>query len=180
MARDGLRLVRSKNWDSVVSQYEMAGTLAIAVEEKAMIEVAKRAQLLIKVFLERGGVTGPRTRHQLTYDTRGHKDPALRSTGELFRNVKIKKLANNSLFIGWDEEPDVTKAASTEFGAVIKVTPKIRAYFAWKKHPLRLSTKVLRIPARKFLLPAGKAIFDDTDLERQLLSMMMAVTGTKL
>lgn len=71
---------------------------------------------------------------------------------ELLKN--LKKLGHKEIQVGLfgnDDSELVMIGAVHEYGTEIKVTPKMRAWFAYNGYPLKQSTEKIVIPERSFL-----------------------------
>lgn len=71
---------------------------------------------------------------------------------------RIRNLKSGKVEVGWyedtryDDGTQVAKVAEiNEFGATIKVTDKMRKWFAWQGFPLNKNTTEIHIPARSFI-----------------------------
>lgn len=90
--------------------------------------------------------------------------------------MNLRQLNNSKIQIGIfgeDDSFEVMKATVHEFGVKIKVTPKMRTWFAFQGYPLSPSTTSIQIPERSFL----RATFDEEgrQIERMGLEEIVAV-----
>jgi hypothetical protein len=98
--------------------------------------------------------------------------------------MNIKELNRKNIKIGIfgkDDSFQVMKASVHEFGAKIKVTPKMRAWFHYKGFHLNPSTKEIVIPERSFIRKTfdqkGRKIEELT--EEQIANIFAQKTNAK-
>lgn len=99
--------------------------------------------------------------HPYTIAQKGSSKPLI-NKGDLVGSVNYKVLDNDRVFIGVNRQTkngkDVANIAAVhEFGCVIKVTPKMRAYLHHNGLHLKKSTEYIHIPPRPFLSPIFKS-----------------------
>jgi len=103
---------------------------------------------------------------QVTAELKGHAQPLVDS-GMLLRNITLTFVGETALVGIPDgaQYPDGTEvdlvASVMEDGAVIRVTERMRNFFAARGFPLRKETEVIMIPARPFFEPAVKELEDE-------------------
>ena len=89
----------------------------------------------------------------MTIEKKGSSKPLI-DKGDLLGSVTYEVLDNgNGVFIGVKSGKEANIAAVHEFGCMIGVTPKMRAYMHYQGIHLRKSTTHIFIPPRPFLEP---------------------------
>jgi len=93
--------------------------------------------------------------HPVTVERKGH-EKMLIETGTLQQAATSKKISDfeTLVIINRTTKDDVNIAPVHEYGAIISVTPKMRAYLHSIGIHLKPSTKTITIPPRPFVEPA--------------------------
>ena len=103
--------------------------------------------------VKRGIVNGNFTPNSpLTIARKGSSKPLI-DKGDLVGSITYQVIDSNNVFIGVKKGKEANIAAVHEFGCVIQVTPKMRAYLHYQGVHLKPSTQMIYIPPRPFLRP---------------------------
>jgi len=154
-----LRLEMTGPWGS--AREIERGALRDAVRRGMARGVAKGAvavQARIKKNIARGR-SEHASLHPFTIAQKGSERPLV-DHGDLLNGVSVQFLSELVAFIGVSRgersngKDLVSIAAVQEFGATIKVTPRMRAFLHAKGLHLKPSTKAIVIPPRPYIRPA--------------------------
>ena len=103
--------------------------------------------------VKRGIVNGNFTPNSpLTIARKGSSKPLI-DKGDLVGSITYQVIDSENVFIGVKKGKEANIAAVHEFGCVIQVTPKMRAYLHHQDVHLKPSTQYIYIPPRPFLRP---------------------------
>jgi hypothetical protein len=154
-----LRLEMTGHWGS--AREIERGALRQAIRRGLARSVAKGAvaiQARIKKNIARGR-SEHAPLHPFTIARKGSELPLV-DHGDLLNGVSVQFLSELVAFIGVSRGAKakgrdlVSIAAAQEFGATIKVTPRMRAFLHAKGLHLKPSTKAIVIPPRPYVRPA--------------------------
>jgi hypothetical protein len=118
--------------------------------------------------------------HPFTIAQKGSERPLV-DHGDLLNGVSVQFLSELVAFIGVSRgarakgQDLVSIAAVQEFGATIKVTPRMRAFLHAKGLHLKPSTKAIVIPPRPYVRPAWEE--DQAEVEQIFRDEVQAEIG---
>ena len=113
--------------------------------------LAERGMGILKEYFASGGPANNPWKQlsQVTVNFKGHSIKLIRSS-EMEHAIGVRQIDSNT----WEYGVYDWKASIHEYGVIIPVTDKMRAYMAAMGFPLRQTTEFIKIPARPFMGPS--------------------------
>lgn len=101
-----------------------------------------------------------------TIARKGSSKPLI-DKGDLVGSITYQVIDSHNVFIGVKKGDEANIAAVHEFGCMIRVTSKMRAYLHYQGIHLRASTQMIYIPPRAFLRP----VLHSSDFQRGVIDI---------
>lgn len=167
------------DWDALLS------VLAKSPIKKAIELTCNRVGIAAAAAVKKGirdGAPGGKKFAPLSDFTKARKGSTkpLIDNGDLLGSISHQVLSSNEVWVGAlrgtrtkDGKDIVDIAAVHEFGATIKVTPKMRGYLHSQGLHLAASTQYIHIPERSYL----RATFESPEFKQEILDIAEDTIG---